>query len=234
MNVLGSALFLCAVGLFGVLLSQTTHPRKTSFDLATDFLFAQSPESVWQYGYSTGNSLSPAEFRRDAFFDKLTPTCFWHPATNDLRGPGYYPYVAYNTGKQSTSEPTHGWAVRGGEVAMEASNSGQYSLVRFSAPAGGQYRIMARFEGIHFRLSSTDVHVLHNSEHLFDSEIDGYGGDPNFHKIEGEHPTAGYEGLVSLESGDTVTFAVGYGTNKTNYNDTTGLYARLVWHSRKP
>ena len=43
-------------------------------------------------------------------------------------------------------------------------------------------------------------------------------------------PTAGYEGLVLLARGHTVTFAVGYGTNKTNYNDTAGLYARLVWH----
>jgi hypothetical protein len=68
---------------------------------------------------------------------------------------------------------------------------------------------------------------------LFDSEIDGYGGDPNFHKIEGKHPTASYEDLVRLERGDTIVFAVGYGNNKTNYNDTTGLYARLVWHSRK-
>ncbi len=117
---------------------------------------------------------------------------------------------------------------------MEASNSGQYSLIRFTAPYTGQYHITAHFEGVHFRLSSTDVHVLHNSTHLFDADIDGYGGDAKFHKIEGTHPTASYEGLVKLERGDTVIFAVGYGKNKTNYNDTTGLYARLVWHPRKP
>ena len=46
---------------------------------------------------------------------------------------------------------------------MEASNSGQYSLIRFVAPKLGTYRITARFEGIHFGLSSTDVHVLHNA-----------------------------------------------------------------------
>ena len=46
---------------------------------------------------------------------------------------------------------------------MEASNIGQYSLVRFTAPSAGIYAISARFEGVHFGLSTTDVHVLHNA-----------------------------------------------------------------------
>jgi hypothetical protein len=54
----------------------------------------------------------------------------------------------------------NGWAVRPGEVAMEASNGGQYSLVRFVAPVAGTYKITAQFAGIHFGWSSTDVHVL--------------------------------------------------------------------------
>jgi hypothetical protein len=112
---------------------------------------------------------------------------------------------------------------------MEASNGGQYSIVRFTAPYGGTYSITARFEGVHFRLSSTDVHVLHNSMHLFDAEIDGYGGDAQFHRIEGAHPSASYSGVVPVAKGDTVTFGIGYGRDKTNYNDTTGLFARLVW-----
>jgi hypothetical protein len=54
----------------------------------------------------------------------------------------------------------NGWAIRPGEVAMEASNTGQYSLIRFVAPVAGTYKINAHF-GVHFGLSSTDVHVLH-------------------------------------------------------------------------
>lgn len=106
---------------------------------------------------------------------------------------------------------------------MEASNSGQYSLIRFVAPAPGTYKVTARFEGIHFGLSSTDVHALHNATSLFDAEIQGYGGDPAFHEVEGISPTAAYSGQIDLKANDTVTFACGYGKNKTNFSDTTGL-----------
>jgi hypothetical protein len=204
----------------------TTSPKM--FDLSADFSFEQTSASTWQYGYSASNSLATNQFRLDTYLDKRVPISFWHPATKDRNRPGYYPYVAHNERKESQLEPTHGWAARAGEVAMEASNSGEYSLVRFLVPVSGCYQVKARFEGIHFRLSSTDVHILHGSVHLFDADIDGYGGDTAFHPIEGAHPTASYDGSVLLKAHDTVTFAVGYGENKTNYNDTTGLFARLV------
>jgi hypothetical protein len=121
-----------------------------------------------------------------------------------------------------------GWAARAGEVAMEASNSGQYSLIRFVATAPGIYKVTARFEGIHFGLSSTDVHVLHNATALFDAQIEGYGGDPAFHELQGISPTAAYSGQIDLKVNDTVTFACGYGKNKTNFSDTTGLFAQVI------
>ncbi len=111
---------------------------------------------------------------------------------------------------------------------MEASNGGQYSVVRFTVPVAGSYQVTARFEGVHFGLSTTDVHVMHRSTSLFAADIDGYGGDPAFHATEGENPVTVYAGSVKLEAGDTVDFAVGYGTNRTHYFDTTGLFARLV------
>ncbi len=111
---------------------------------------------------------------------------------------------------------------------MEASNTGQYSLIRFVAPKAGTYKVVARFEGVHFRLSSTDVHVLHNATSLFEAEIDGYGGDPSFHPVQGSNPAASYSGSVELSAGDTITFAVGYGQNKTHYNDTTGLSTEIT------
>ena len=218
--------------------AQTTQVP-TTFDLSSDFSFHDnptrtSPNKVWQYGYSETNSLAPNQFRVDTQSDRTDMQCdptgsigFWHPAANHGPGPGYYPYVAYNTTKQ-TQVGCKGWAVRPGEVAMEASNSGQYSLVRFTAPAAGTYEVSAQFEGIHYGLSTTDVHVLHNGTSLFDADIDGYGGDPGFHKVEGASPTANYSGQVELKANDTVTFAVGFGKDKTNSGDTTGLFAQIV------
>jgi hypothetical protein len=206
----------------------------TTFDLSTDFSFLDDPGKVWQYGYSETNSLAPDQFRVDTQSDRVDLQCdptrsigFWHPAANNGPGPGYYPYVAYNTTKQ-TQVGCKGWALQAGEVAMEASNSGQYSLVRFIAPVDGTYKVSAQFAGIHYGLSTTDVHVLHNGTSLFDADIEGYGGDPAFHKVEGANPMASYSKQVELKANDSVTFAVGWGKNRTNSGDTTGLFAKVV------
>src|ERR1700720_237530 len=209
------------------LLGQLTSAQ-TIFDLSADFSLKNNPNKVWQYGYSATNSLAPDQFQLDKYGDGATPIGFWHPGASSRPGPGYYPYIAYNTTKQSQAWPSpNGWVVRGGEVAMEASNSGQYSLVRFVAPVAGTYKISAQFAGVHV-WSTTDVHVLHNGTSLFDADIDGYGGDPAFRKVQGASPTAAYSGQIEMKANDTVTFAVGYGKNKTNPGDRTGLFPRLV------
>jgi len=217
------------VRLAGILflLGQLTSAQ-TIFDLSADFSLKNNPNKVWQYGYSATNSLAPDQFQLDKYSDGASPIGFWHPAASSGPGPGYYPYIAYNTTKQSQAWPSpNGWVVRGGEVAMEASISGQYSLIRFVAPVTGTYEISAQFAGVHV-WSTTDVHVLHNGTSLFDADIDGYGGDPEFRKVQGASPTAAYSGQIEMKANDTVTFAVGYGKNKTNSGDTTGLFARLV------
>jgi len=216
-----------------VILVSLLVPTATTFDLSADFSFQNNPNKVWQYGYSAARSLDPSEFRVDEYANpgNTGPIGFWHPSLSHQPGPGWYPYIAYNTSKKSEFGSMKGWAARPGEVAMEASNSGQYSLIRFVARMTGYYMISARFTGIHFGLSTTDVHVLHNSTSLFDADIDGYGGDPAFHKIEGKSPTAEYSGRIKLQANDTVTFAVGYGKNQTNSCDTTGLYTQVVLFS---
>ena len=111
---------------------------------------------------------------------------------------------------------------------MEGSQDGQYSVVQFVAPRAGMYEIQADFTGIHFRLSSTDVHVLHGDTATFDAQIDGYGGDPTFHAVEGQSPRAAYHEVRALAIGDILTFAVGLGENETYYNDTTGLFVHIT------
>ena len=106
---------------------------------------------------------------------------------------------------------------------MEGSNTGQYSMLEFIVPASGNYKITAVFEGVHIGLSSTDVHILMNDLHLFDDIIDGYGGDPSFTAQKGSHPVAAWTSTIYLKKGEVLTFALGYGPNKTFYNDTTGL-----------
>ncbi len=200
-----------------------------TYDLGTDFSFARNPNGAWSYGYTVGATLAVDQFALDTYVADAggDPIAFWHPANPATSSAGYYPYVAENTGSVSASEEAS-WALRPREVAMEGSNVGQYSVVRFVAPSAGTYQVQVHFEGIHFRLSSTDVHVVGGDAGLFASNIGGYGGDPAFHDIEGGSPSADFDGAVPLRANDVVMFAVGYGTNMTNYNDTTGLTVHIV------
>jgi hypothetical protein len=205
------------------------HPAlgQTKYRLAEGFSSSSNPNSVWQIGFSASLSLSPDQFRISQYADTTERIVFWHPTKSEGNGPGYYPYVAFNPTSQSRTTSANGWALRPGQAALEAANDGAYSVVRFLAPASGYYRVSAAFEGIHYRLSSTDVHVLHNDNRLFDGIIEGYGGDPAFHPVEGLHPAASWTGTVRLNKGDTISFAVGVGLNRTHYNDTTGLQAEV-------
>jgi hypothetical protein len=209
----------------------TAKPPRAIHDLAVEFSATRNPNGPWQYGFSATASLAPEQFRlfRDAVAEAGGAIVFWHPAAEDNAGGDYYPYVASNVSKQPRADPTQSWAIRPGEIALEASNVGQYGLVRFVAPRAGRYRIKVRFSGVHFRLSSTDVHVLSGTTPVFDAVVEGYGGDPAFHAIEGAMPRATWAGTVPLARADVVTFAVGYGSNRTHFNDTTALRARVRW-----
>src|SRR6267154_5355481 len=76
-------------------------PAQTIFDLSADFSLKHNPNKVWQYGYSATNSLASDQFQLDKYSDGASPIGFWHPAASSGPGPGYYPYIAYNTPSKS-------------------------------------------------------------------------------------------------------------------------------------
>jgi len=198
---------------------------RPSYDAGRDFSANANPNGAWRYGYTAGAALVAADFQLDTIAVAGDTISFWHPADGQA---AYYPYVAANITGATAVDPTGSWAVRPGEIAMEASPTGQYSVVQLVAPEPGSYRLEADFAGVHTRLSSTDVHVLLGDAALLDAVIDGYGGDPSFRAVEGQSPTATLAMDVAVSPGDVLTFAVGVGPNGTNFNDTTGLVARLT------
>lgn len=193
------------------------------YDLGGEFSIANNPNGPWRYGHTPDPALAATGFLLDGFTVDSPPVGFWHPSDAD-----YYPYVAGNESQATAVDPTNSWAVRAREVAMEASQDARYSVVQFVAPAAANYEIQADFTGIHFRLSSTDVHVLQGDTPIFDAQIDGYGGDPAFHALEGQNPHAGYHATLALVVGDRLSFAVGVGQDGTYNNDTTGLMVHLI------
>lgn len=126
------------VAMVGFAFSGIAAQADTTFDLSNDFSIETNPTKVWQYGYSDTNSLAADQFRIDKLADPNDTAAnasgcikFWHPAANKGPGSGYYPYIAYNSSKQS-EVGCKGWAVRPGEVAVEGSNIGQYGLIVLS------------------------------------------------------------------------------------------------------
>jgi hypothetical protein len=175
-------------------------------------------KNSWQIGYSKNNVLDPDQFIPSTYADTSNVIWIWHPANTT-----YYPYLGQNMDSITHSDPSNSWAAKSGEIVLEGSNNGQYSMLCFTVPASGTYKLKAIFEGIHFGLSSTDVHILHNAKSIFTEIINGYGGDSSFHIITGSQPSVVYETTLILTKDDMLFFAVGYGLNKTHYNDTTGL-----------
>ena len=71
------------------------------FDLSGDFSIAKNPNGVWEYGFSARSSLAADQFQLDQKSVMIGPIGFWHPTQGDAPGPGYYPYIAYNSTKDT-------------------------------------------------------------------------------------------------------------------------------------
>jgi hypothetical protein len=98
-----------------------------------------------------------------------------------------------------------------GQLSFHPGASGEYSVVRWTAPAAEKVEIAAAFKSIAEK-ATTDVHVLHNGRVLFDGYINVKGGGPE----------ARFQGAADVKAGDTIDCAVGYGNG--NYGaDTTAL-----------
>ena len=98
-----------------------------------------------------------------------------------------------------------------GQLALHPGEGGEYGTLRWISPIDGEVEVEAVFSTIAER-ATTDVHVLHAGEVVWDGLINvGPGG-----------PRAEYRGTLSVRKGDFLDFPVGYGNG--NYGaDTTAL-----------
>ncbi|MBC8875294.1 MAG: glycoside hydrolase family 2 [Planctomycetes bacterium] len=108
-----------------------------------------------------------------------------------------------------------------GWLALHPGPEGEYSVVRWTAPADGDIEISATFTGIAER-ATTDVHVLHNGQALFDGHINlhEYGNSSLFTKE------------LAAREGDTIDCVVGFG-NGSYGADSTALTVTIKSASGK-
>jgi hypothetical protein len=179
------------------------------YDAAADFSLSSNPNGAWRYGFSetlgsaflldTANKSDPAGIV-DAWLGNR-----WQDGN---------PVVSHNRTNTTVALSTVVWQPY--QLIQHPGPSGEISVLRWTAPTSGQYRIDAGFIGQDVVGTTTDVHVLLNDVSLFDGAVDGYQNATSFTSTR------------ILSAGDRVDFAVGVGSDGSFGFDSTGVSARLT------
>lgn len=181
-----------------------------TFNAASDFSLTNNPNGAWRYGWS---SSLESNFNLYSKVGKVTPTIdsWYDPAKAS------WPLVAHNsTATEDIYLPTTTY--QPSQLSFHPGYYGEYSIVRWIAPEAATYSLATMFTGLdHVGPTTTDVHVLHNNIVLFSNLINGFGASS----------TKSFATAGTVQAGDTIDFAVGYGSNQTYWYDSTGLDATI-------
>jgi hypothetical protein len=191
------------------------------YDLVADFSTTTNPKGAWSYGYiSPGELPDTHTFKTYGwsgdFFnfwanEELKGLFAWRvpipPGTPAGRDNPLGIYKNISTAKVSIYEP--------GELALHPG-SGFYSAVCWTSPRTANYSIIGDFRGLDPKPTSTDVYIALNEKILWSDFVND------------DHRPHQFGLTESISKGDRVYFIVGYGSNKSILNDTTGLSLKIV------
>ena len=183
-----------------------------TYDAAGDFSATMNPNGVWSYGYE--NTLGGPLNLYTAQFNPTTDIAGWN---NNIASD--VPLVMKNFGT-TTDSSFADIVLQPGQLAFHPGPSGQFSVVRFTAAQDGLFSLVSGFVPVTTDGTTTDVHVLENGLSVFDGNVSGTYNDSG--------GTSYNDGALILSAGETVDFAVGYGTDGNFYQDATGLSATLT------
>jgi len=180
-----------------------------TFNAASDFsLINGNPNGVWSYGFSTTLAGPPTLDMHTSTTYICTGIEAWHTIISSIPLPAVY----HNNTCATLACSTFSLAPR--QLAFHPGPNCEFSIVRFTAPCTGIITINAAFSGQDTHgPDAADVHVLHNGVSLLSGFVNGFG--------PGTGPSLST--TLAVNSGDTIDFAVGCGSNGTFYFDTTGL-----------
>jgi hypothetical protein len=193
-----------------------------NYDAAAQFDITNNPSTLgpWTYGSETTFNGTFTPYTTSGTASGIN---FW--STTSL------PEVFYNGTGSLVCPGTP--CIPAGQVGLHPGPSGEFSVLRFTAPSTGTYEIASSFSGLDTVGTTTDVHVLLNPNTgicppncntvLFSGAVNSAfsGSTP------GVGPSYSDFGLL-LTAGDFIDFAVGYGSNGNYYYDSTGLKATIT------
>lgn len=176
------------------------------FDVADSFSPTMNPSGPWTYGYA------------NALADPLIP----YTVSSNAAGVDYWalglgptvPSIVHNP----TAAPINyisNVTVQPDQVAMHPGASGEYAVLRFTAPVTAAYDLSTQFvDNLDPQGASVDVHVQHNGVSIFSDVVAG-GMDAQF-----------LAPALALTAGDTLDFRIGAMGNFLD--DSTGIQAVIT------
>lgn len=106
-----------------------------------------------------------------------------------------------------------------GTVMLHPGSGGQFGVLRFVAPENGRYEIDTQFWASDTGPTS-DAHIVSGGIDYYSALVTN--ADPI------GASDLGWKGILQLDAGQFVDFAVGYGSNKTWFSDSTGISAIIT------
>lgn len=198
-------------GVYSISINDSSCGSNCSSNAVKDFSIIANPNGAWSYGYT--NMLGSAfTLYTDKDINVEQPGIerwFLLPDMN--------PSVNRNTTNTPLTGKTGSNTFPPDMLLLHPGRAGEYSIVRWTAPMAGTYKIEGMFKGLDIGITaSTDDHILLNSStSLFSTTINSFGETKPFSLTR------------TFAANDKIDFAVGYGGN-TFHNDSTGLFVTIT------
>jgi hypothetical protein len=170
----------------------TLKRRPGAFSLVQDFSPVSNPNGAWSYGHTS----------------TLGGTFQLYPAGG---GDCNVEFCGWGAGPTYLDQPTvlsNDYLKLIGTVELQPSGDGEYSVVRWTAPASAKFDVVGVFVGDR-DCTSTDVHVLYNNKPIYNDRIICLFDPSLFHFA------------AKLNKGDTLDYVVG--NDSSSNDDATGL-----------
>ena len=208
MQMLGRKLTGIAVAAVAVCLYASSGAyAAASYNISDDWSSVTSSPGPWSYGEQNvlGGTLTNYQIETDYQGGQVS---LW----NNPDAQSLCPAVFHNNTNQ-TITAFNTVTLNPFETIFHPGNAGQYSVIHFTAPTAGAYKITSAFGPRD--LGRTDVFILANGSQLFSADL---ATDPN----------ASFTGTTNLAAGQTVEFAVSVRPGTQFYNDSTAIDATIA------
>ena len=180
----------------GALMLASTLAQAQTYDAAKDFSLNANPNGVWSYMSGGANTAPLTKKGTGPLEPNAGAVSYWNTGAT---GWNAYHGVFANKGGAPVTVSAGLVLPPGTLVLHPADKAGPPAVVRFTAPAAGQYTMEATFTAIDAQAKKTDVSVRVNGNEVLKQGL------------QGANAKAAYNGKADLAAGQSVDFIVGNG-----------------------